>query len=265
MRVGLAQIAPRLGDVDANIEKHLQYVDRAVAEGCDVVLFPELSLTGYFLEDLVYEVAIDPWGSKLNPLLERSRDISIVIGFVEQTPDHSFKIAAAYAEEGRIIHIHRKVYLVTYGLFDEGRFLGAGDVIRAFDSSLGRQAVLICEDLWHPTAAAIAALDGADVIHGIACSPGRGVAAGGRQLGSVTTWEHINRMYAQMLVCYRTYCNRVGYEDGVNFSGGSEVIGPDGDVVAKAGGVEEELVVADLTASELRRARIKMPLRRDEP
>ncbi len=263
-RIGLAQIDPRLGDVEANLEKHLEYIEMARKAGCDLVVFPELSLTGYFLRDLVYDVAIDPYGGFLDPLIEQTRDITVVFGFVHETPNHAFKSAAAYVEDGLILHIHHKVYLVTYGLFDEGRYLAAGDSIRAVDGKFGRQSLLICEDLWHPAIAAIAAIDGADVIYGISCSPGRGISGGGAELGSITTWHDINRMYAQLFTGYQVYSHRVGYEDGVNFPGGSEVVGPEGEVLVRASADREELVVADLTDSSLRRARIKVPLRRDE-
>ncbi len=263
-RIGLAQIAPKLGDVEANLEKHLDYIDRARAAGCDLVAFPELSLTGYFLRDLVHEVGVNPSSGVLDPLLEKSHDITVIFGFVHHTPAHTFKSAAAYVEDGRILHIHHKVYLVTYGLFDEGRYLAPGDSVRPVDGKFGRQSLLICEDLWHPTTAAIAALDGADVIYGISCSPGRGISGGENELGSISTWHDINRLYAQLFTAYQVYCHRVGYEDGVNFPGGSEVVGPEGDVLARGSSDREELVVADLTDAALRRARIKVPLRRDE-
>ena len=263
-RIGLAQIDPRLGDVEANLQKHLEYIEIARNAGCDLVVFPELSLTGYFLRDLVYDVAIDPYGGFLDPLIEQTRDITVIFGFIHETPDHAFKSAAAYVEDGLILHIHHKVYLVTYGLFDEGRYLAPGDSIRTVDGKFGRQSLLICEDLWHPATAVISAIDGADVIYGISCSPGRGISGGGAELGSIATWHEINRIYAQLFTGYQVYSHRVGYEDGVNFPGGSEVVGPEGEKLVRASADREELVVADLADSALRRARIKVPLRRDE-
>ena len=263
-RIGLAQIDPRLGDVEANLQKHLEYIEIARNAGCDLVVFPELSLTGYFLRDLVYDVAIDPYDGFLDPLIEQTRDITVIFGFIHETPDHAFKSAAAYVEDGLILHIHHKVYLVTYGLFDEGRYLAPGDSIRTVEGKFGRQSLLICEDLWHPATAVISAIGGADVIYGISCSPGRGISGGGAELGSIATWREINRIYAQLFTGYQVYSHRVGYEDGVNFPGGSEVVGPEGEKLVRASADREELVAADLTDSALRRARIKVPLRRDE-
>ncbi len=262
-RLGLAQIRPRLGDVEANLEIHLEYTARAVEAGCDVVVFPEQSLTGYFLSDLVAEVAMRRDDPRLGALFEASREIAIVFGFVEESDDHRYLPAAAFAHRGQLQHVHQKVYLVTYGLFDEGRDLAAGQRMRAFDTEFGRQALLICEDLWHPSSAAIAAADGADVIYGVSSSPGRGLAGGRRAMGSSETWHNLNRVYAQTLVCYVAHCNRVGFEDGVNFWGGSEVVGPDGEPLVRAPDFEEALVTADLSDRELRRQRTRLPLRRD--
>ena len=264
IRIGIAQLNPTLGDVAANLDKHIHFVNRAAAEQCDLIVFPELSLTGYVLEDLVYDVAVDLESPTIQAIAKCSHELSIIAGFVHHTDDHQFKIASAYFEDGKIVHVHHKVYLVTYGLFDEGRFLAAGDRIRAFDTKFGRQAILICEDLWHPSSGVVVAADGADIIHAPAASPGRGVSGSAKQLGSTRTWHDLTRTYAQMFVSYRTFANRVGYEDGINFYGSSQIVGPAGELLAEAPSNDETLVFADLTDSALRRARIATPLRRDE-
>ena len=264
LRLALAQIRPALGDLDRNLALHLDYVDRAVSAGADVVVFPEQSLTGYFLSDLVPDVALRRDDPRLNPLREASRAVDVIFGFVEETSDHRFLPAAGYLHNGDFVHVHHKVYLVTYGLFDEARDLAGGRVVRAFDTRFGRQAMLICEDLWHPTTAGIVAADGADVIYGLSSSPGRGVSGGTHELGSAETWRAINRLYATLHVCYVVHCNRVGFEDGVNFWGGSEIVGPDGELLARAPDFEEDLVVATLSDAPLRRQRTRLPLRRDE-
>ena len=263
-RVALAQIRPRLGDIEHNLSIHLEYADRAAAAGCDVVAFPEQSLTGYFLSDLVVDVAVSRSDALLKPILEASHQVAIVFGFIERTPDHRCVAAAGYAANGRLLHVHHKVYLATYGLFDEARDLAPGRHLRAFDTPHGRQAMLICEDLWHPSSASLVAADGADIIYGLSSSPGRGVGNGSHELGSTETWHALNRMYAQMLVCYVVHVNRVGFEDGVNFWGGSEVIAPDGTCLVRGPEFDEALVIADMPDSGLRRQRARLPLRRDE-
>jgi predicted amidohydrolase len=123
LKVGLAQIYPRLGDLEANLEKHLEFIEEAAARGADLVVFPELSLTGYVLQDLTYEVAIRPEPDHpiLRPLLDASRRVDLVVGFVEIDERGRYYTAGAYLSGGQMVHRHRKVYLPTYGMFDEGR------------------------------------------------------------------------------------------------------------------------------------------------
>jgi predicted amidohydrolase len=264
VKVGLAQIAPRLGDLEANLTFHLELITRARAAGADLLVFPEMSLTGYFLEELAYHVSISPTGRELSQLAEAAGDMSVVVGFVEETPDFLYYISGAYIEAGAVRHLHRKVYLPTYGMFTDQRYFAQGEHIRAFDARFGRCGLLICEDMWHSSAVGILAADGADYIISINSSPGRGVVTGGRTLGSAEAVERLNRMYAQFSTSFVIFCNRVGYEDGVSFWGGSEVIAPDGDCLVKASYFDEDLVYADVNPEELRRVRLSLPLRRDE-
>ena len=156
------------------------------------------------------------------------------------------------------------MYLPTYGMFTDQRYFAEGDRVQAFDASFGRCGLLICEDIWHNSTVSILAADRADFLISINSSPGRGVVTGGRTLGSSDAVEMLNRMYAQFFTSFVIFCNRVGYEDGINFWGGSEVIGPDGECLAKAPYFEEELVCVDVDPSALRRVRISLPLLRDE-
>ena len=136
-RVALAQIAPRLGQLDANVALHLEAIQRARREGAGLVAFPELSLTGYLLRDDVPEVAVTLDDPRLSRLLRASREIDVLVGLVEEAPGHRFHNTAAYLSGGRVLHVHRKVYLPTYGMFDEGRDFAAGDRFRAFVSRRG--------------------------------------------------------------------------------------------------------------------------------
>ncbi|MCY4438321.1 MAG: carbon-nitrogen hydrolase [Chloroflexi bacterium] len=263
-RIGLAQMNPHLGDVTRNIQKHLDVVAEAEAQAVDVLLFPELSLHGYFLEDLVTETACRLDDPLLAPLIAASDRMSILFGMVEESADQRFYNSGVYLEAGRVRHLHRKVYLATYGMFDEGRYLAAGEHLRAFDTRFGRLGALICEDFWHPSAVSIVHADGADLILGISSGPGRGVSGESQDLRSAQTWHNLNNLYARMFTSYVVYCNRVGYEDGVNFWGGSEVVGPDGTVLVRAPYFEEAFVTAEVSAEAMRRQRSLLPLLRDE-
>jgi predicted amidohydrolase len=262
-RLAVAQIAPTLGDLEKNLTLHEKMARQAIEQSANLLVFPELSLTGYFLKDQVPSVAL----RSDSPLLQRFRELSsrvaMVLGFVEEAPDHRFYNAAAYLEGGEIRHIHRKVYLPTYGIFDEARYLAAGDRVRAFDTALGRMAILICEDLWHPAAPAIAAWDGAEILICPSASPGRGLGQA-EPFQNAATWERTLRTCGDLLTSYVVYANRVGYEDGACFWGGSEVVTPGGETLAKARYLEEDLLLAEMDPGGLRRARVANPLLRDE-
>jgi predicted amidohydrolase len=265
LKLALAQINTKLGDVQANLEKHLTLAKQAVQDGMDLLVFPELSLTGYVLQDLVPSVACcpdsgDPVFSKL---LESSRDIDLMFGFVDEDPRHRFYIASAYLSQGQVVHIHHKVYLPTYGLFDEGRFFAPGDSVRAFDTRFGRFGMLICEDFWHASTPYLLWLDGADVMLFASASPGRGLN-GEPKLESSAWVEHTNRAYAGLFTTFVAHANRSGFEDGLNFWGGSTVFDPDGNLVVQGPYFEEAVTSVEIDLNQMHRTRARMPILRDE-
>ena len=262
--IALAQINPALGDLERNLALHEKTAEEAIGRGARLLVFPELSLTGYFLKDIVSSVALPLTSPVLDRLRDLSRRIDLVVGLVEETAEHLFYNAALYLSVGEILHVHRKVYLPTYGIFDEQRYLAEGGRIRTFRSGIGRAAILICEDMWHPSTAFVASLDGMDILICPSSSPGRGGLEEGKTFANARAWETINRAYAQLFTCYVLYANRVGYEDGACFWGGSEVIAPCGEPVAKAEYVSEAILVAEIDHAEIRRARTANPLLRDE-
>ena len=264
----VVQLAPRLGDVRANLERHRVLIAEAREAGASLVVFPELSLTGYFLKDLVPDCALKLDSAELLALAELCTDVDALVGCVLESDDARFYNAALYLSRGRIAHVHRKVYLPTYGIFDEQRYVAAGSSFRAFDLSrtdgtTWRAGVLICEDMWHPTAAALLARQGVDVLLCPSASPGRGIGRG-TALGTAQSYDAMTRTYAQLYTAYVVYCNRVGYEDGIGFWGGSRVVGPDGALLAEPAGAEETILYHRLDKTALRRARIATPLLRDE-
>ena len=268
--VVLAQIAPRLGDVAHNLQRHLDVAREAAAGGAHLVVFPELSLTGYFLKDLVPDVALRPDAPELTDLAAASTHVDLLVGAVLESDDTRFHNAALYFSGGRLLQVHRKVYLPTYGLFDEQRYFAQGDRFRTFEAPLPqarqprpwRAGVLICEDMWHMSGASLLSRQGIDVLLCPSSSPGRGVAHGAA-LGTAMSYDAMTRNYAQLTTSYLLYCNRVGYEDGVNFWGGSRVVDPEGRVCAEAGD-GEELLWHRLDLAALRRVRLAYPLLRDE-
>jgi len=263
LRMAMAQISPVLGDRRRNLSKHLEQIEAARRQGADLIVFPELSLTGYFLRDMVPEVALDTAGPQVRRLAEAAGPTSLVLGMVEESPQHRFFNTAVYAEGGRIVHRHRKVYLPTYGLFDEQRYFAAGERIEAFDTArFGRVGVLICEDFWHLSAAAIMQAEEVDLLICMANSPARGVA--GPRIDTAETYQQLCTAFAHLLGAVVVMVNRVGFEDGLCFWGGSMVVGPDGRTIARAPMFDEALTLAIFNPAGLRRQRLITPLARDE-
>jgi predicted amidohydrolase len=260
--VVLAQIKPKLGCVADNLALIEEHIQLAIDDRKELIVFPELSLTGYFLKDLVPEAARRLDSPEIRRLVELSRRISIAIGFVEVTDDYRFFNSALYLEDGAIRHLHRKVYLPTYGLFDEQRYLARGERFRAFDTRFGRMGMLVCEDMWHLSASYILAMDGATTLICLSSSPGRGIE--GDSLGSASAWQQLISTTAMFLNCRVLYCNRVGFEDGVNFWGGSEYVAPSGESLVRGRLLEEDSVAATIDEGALRRERIFSPMLRDE-
>jgi predicted amidohydrolase len=265
LNLALAQISTKLGDVEANLAKHLDYIQQAKANKADLLVFPELSLTGYVLQDLVASVAHKPTedDSVFKHLLNASRDLDLVVGFVDEDSRHRFYIASAYLSGGKVVHVHHKVYLPTYGLFDEGRFFAWGDSVRAFDTRFGRMGMLICEDFWHASPPYLLWLDGADIMLFSSASPGRGLNDK-EKLESARWVERVTKAYASMFTTFVVHANRVGYEDGLHFWGGATAFDPNGEELAHGPYNEETITYTELDLNQLRRTRARLPLLRDE-
>jgi predicted amidohydrolase len=265
-RVALAQIAPQLGQLDANLERHHRLLREAREVGADLVVFPELGLTGYQLQDLAAEVALRLDDPRVAGLTAATRGLSAVVSFVEESADHRLFIAAVLLEDGEVRHVHRKLFLPTYGLFDERRFFAPGDLLRAIPSRLGAGiGIAVCEDFWHLAVPQILALDGAQILINVSSSPGRDLAATNEVgLGTATSWRILMRTYAQLTTSFVIFCNRVGVDESISFWGGSEVIAPNGAALFSAPLYDEGLFTVDLPLADIRRERIALPLLRDE-
>ncbi len=263
-RIVVAQTNPRLGDLRANQEDHLQRIDAAIAQGADLILFPELSLTGYFVKDQVDELAQELDSELLAPFLARSRRITIACGLVERSTEGQLFNSLAFYEDGRVLAVHRKVHLVSYGLFDEGRDFAAGQAFQIVESRHGRFGPLICEDLWHMPSAYTHFLNDADALLVASASPARGVEAPGPGLASRRTWSILVSASALLYRTWVVLASRVGWEDGIGFGGGSCVLDPQANVTAALEGLEAGTLEARLDSAALRRARTEIPLRRDE-
>lgn len=263
LKIGLAQCDVTLGDVDRNAEIHREWIRRGRDAGVDLLVFPELSLTGYLLQDVVPEVSRSADDEVLRQLAEEAGEMSLLVGGIEESEDHGQYIAGFYTEDERVRHVVRKVYLAVYGVFDEARFVGRGNRIASFDTRWGRMASVICEDAWHPSLITTILLDGAELLTVQVASPVRDL--GGDELPqNAQIWIDTLRTYARLFGVWIAFCNRVGSEDGLVFWGHSCVLAPDGSIAARGPGFEEGLVTCELSSEPVRQARLVNPILRDE-
>lgn len=264
-RIALAQVAPHLGDLDANAALLTDRLRAAAAEGAQLVVFPELAFTGYLLQDLVPEVAMRATDERLASLSREAPGVLVAVGFVEETDDHRYCNSAALLRDGELIGLHRKLYLPTYGLFDEARFTSEGDRIRTVDvgEPIGRIGLSVCEDFWHPSVPMLQAHDGATLLVNVAAGPSRapGSAAG---MAAIAGWHKMQDTYALLGTVAVAFCNRVGNEEGLTFWGGSRLLGPDGALIAEAPLWEEALVIGAVDTDDVRMQRYGLPLLADE-
>ncbi len=254
-KIAIAQIDSAVGNLDKNIKHHVEYVKKAIAKKASIVVFPELSLTGYSIKDLNWDLALRAESNKyFSELLKLSKQITIIAGGVEESNNFAIYNSAFLFEDGKIYSAHRKNYPPTYGMFEEMRYFSQGKDIRVFNSKFGRLGILICEDMWHISLPYILAHDGADVIISLTASPTR-LSGTSEELAAANVNHEQHRTYARLLSTYVVFANRVGFEDGVNFWGGSQIVDPSGDAIAKAKLFEEDLIIANIEENEIRRAR----------
>jgi predicted amidohydrolase len=240
VRVALAQIDCVLGDTEANLRKAKEVVVEAKNRGADLTVFPELSLSGYALGELGDDVAIEAQSEPIISLAEVAGEMGVVVGFCEEGRGFQTYNSAAYLEGGVLRHLHRKLYLPNYRIYEERKHYNPGQNMRAFDTRFGRMAILICNDAWQTFLPFIAVQDGAQVLI-IPATSG-------------------TRFYARMLESYVVFVNRVGEQDDLTFWGYSHVVDPWGTVVAEAPVHEEALITVDIDLGNVRRRRREVPL-----
>ncbi len=269
MKLAIVQTKPRKGDVAGNLAELRAIFAQLAAEvdAYDLVVFPEAALTGYFLEGAVYELAFeandlaakiyDAWAAA------GGKPLDVVIGFFENAAGTYYNAAmyvALTAAGPQIVHVHRKMFLPTYGVFDEERFLSRGRRLEAFDTRLGRMAILICEDAWHAIVPTLAAIRGAQVLIIPSASPGRGLAAKDGELENVGHWRSLLASYAVEHGVFVLYAGLVGFEGGKGMSGSSMVVDPFGATLATLPALGAHVLRATIDLSDVEVARASLPL-----
>jgi predicted amidohydrolase len=262
MKVRAVQFSPVLGDVDRNLDFHAAQAARAVRDGRELIVFPELSLSGYHLKDLAAEVALRPGGRVWRRLERLSRRIDIIAGLVlEETPGIVHN-AAVYFSRGQARHVHRKAQLPNYGMFEEAMIFQPGDSFQAFRLGPFNAGILICREILFPMLAYLYFLQRTDLLIGISNSPQRGIGRDG--VSSFQLWETMGYVFSQFYHQNYLFVNRVGFEDGIGFGGGSFFARAGGGIVQKAEYVAQDVLDADVRASDVRRARLASSYLRDD-
>ncbi len=278
LHLAIAQFQPRKGSYPANLARVRELFAQVagLSPRPAILHLPETALSGYFVEGGVEEVAVSAGqlahdlDAAWRTVAPEGETLDVVVGFYERW-EHALHNSALYATLGgpdgaAVRHVHRKVFLPTYGLFDESRFVDAGLEIRAFDTAWGRAALLVCEDAWHSLSGTIAALDGAQIVFVCAAAPARGTAPrtdGVEGPASVVRWERLVRDIAEEHGVFTSLCNLVGSEGGKIFQGGSLLVGPHGDVRTRCPAMTEAMVLAEVDLHDIGRARADGPLLSD--
>jgi predicted amidohydrolase len=253
--LAIGQIKPKLGDLKYNLDHHLDFAEQAEKNGAELVLFPELGLTGYSVRDLNSELAMKIEDKFFEPLKLFSQKVSIAVGTIIRDDNGGIRNSLVYFEDGVVKHVHYKVYLPTYGLFEEQRYFLPGKEVVAFETKFGKIGLLICEDLWHISLPYILAIQGAKLILSSAASPTRLSGDSEEHSGyQINSEQH--RSISRLLSIYLAFAQRVGFEDGVSFWGGSEVVSPHGAVVATGKLYDEDIIFSEIDLAEVERSRL---------
>jgi N-carbamoylputrescine amidase len=268
VRIAIVQTKPRKGDRDANVADLIDAFGQLQDDRPDLIALPEAALTGYFLEGAVYELAesAEAFANRLGGAWKSAgarAPVDIVSGFFENDAGTYYN-SALYATldpsgEARVVHVHRKLFLPTYGVFDEERFHSRGKRLETFSTRFGRAAIMICEDAWHGIVPTIAAVKGARIFLIPSASPGRGIQTAG-ELESIARWRTLLQNYASEHGVFIVYAGLAGFEGGKGMTGSSQVIGPRGDVIVSAGPLEACIVRAEIDLAEIDLARAGLPL-----
>lgn len=262
MKITIAQLAPELGDIDANLAQAREVVTSAAAQGSDLVVFPELFVSGYSIGEIDADLSMSAEDPRLLDLVRDSGDTGVVIGFIEdgERSPHTYN-SMAYYVDGQLAHVHRKLYLPAYRPFEERNHFTPGPTLRAFAGPADtRMAVLLCNDAWQPHLAFLAVHDGAQVLLVPAASA---QSMFPEKYDSDEYWHDITRFYGRMFQVFVVFVNRAGAEGQFRFWGGSHVVDPWGNPVAEAVHDEEQVLTVSIDLADVRRRRREVPLVRE--
>lgn len=260
-RIALAQLSPKFADVKANISKTTDYCNIAIENKAQIIVFPELFLSGYMVQDLALPLSIGLNSSTLDPIKEISKKITVITSFPRLGDDGIPKISSVFFHNGKILAHYDKTNLPTHGMFDEMRYFGKGDSLKSFDTPFGKIGLLVCRDVWHPELAFVYSVQGAKIIIASSAIPARNLSEDGFKIA-----KSLERTIANSAFCNQLFfvsCNRVGIEDGLTFLGNSRVCSPNGSTILELPELDEAIGFADIDLDEVAKARMKTSLVRE--
>jgi len=261
-KISLAQINTKLGDLNKNIEIHKNYIQKAIGEKSNLIVFPELSISGYYLLDGTIEVSLKK-EKILEIFYDLSQKIDISLGFPEIGEDNVTYISQIYLSKGKILHNHRKVYPPNHGMFEDLKFFGRGKEIKSFETDFGKFGMLICRDFFHPSLAFLHYLQNIELLILTSAIPVRG-SYRNEGLGIYESTEKLLFIYSLRFHTFIVFVNRVGFEDGIPFMGGSMVKDPTGKSVVSLPLIKEDFKSVEIDFDEIKREIFNLPLRREE-
>ena len=262
MKIRGLQFSPVLGNVARNIQFHIEHINNAIKDHMDLIIFPELSLSGYHLMDIVYDIALTPGNEVFQEFKALSRDIDILIGAPVEEISGIIHNCALYFSKGQLLHSHRKVQLPTFGMFQEHMIFKAGNEFKSFKIGEFTAGIVICREILFPVIPYLYFLQNVDFLIGISNSPHRGINKEG--MSSLKLWERIGEVYAIHYHQNYVFVNRSGFEDGMGFGGGSFFAEPGVGIVKRAKYFQDDILDFDISQETVRRSRISGNYLRDE-
>jgi len=258
MKIAIAQIDSHLAQFEKNMQKHLHYIQLAQDAGAELIIFPEMSLTGYSLQDLALPLALPADSTKLDPLRKASQHIDVLAGYPEKA-DHSAYIASSYFSNGSILATHRKCYLPINGMFNDRKDFKPGSHVTVFTLPNGHRAgLLICRDIWHTDAVLACVEKGVELIFAPSAVPMRSISGKGPAISAFI--ERTVQGYAEKNHLFFLFANRVGFEEGICFYGGSLIADPFGSILTKSPFIEEQLLFIEISWESIERKNKVLPL-----
>jgi predicted amidohydrolase len=291
MKVAIFQTNPTLLDIEGNLDDVLQKIEEAKKKGVKLIIFPELALTGYFVGQRYHEVALRMNSREIGRIVDATRGTAAVVGFIEESNSMHFYNSALVAVDGKPLYAYRKLNLPNYGVFEERKYFSPGKRVPVFRLNEMNFSVFICNDLWHPSIPYLGVAQKADVFVTLFNSSQGSM---GTEFSNIESWGIINKFYSRVFGIYNLCANRAGEEvwresDSMlaiehpsengdlcrtyakeklrfKFWGGSEIINPFGQQIAKAALHEEDVIYGEISRDLLRQKRILLPyLREDDP